>query len=121
MGWIIMKNVPNILKSYPLILLIFLSPIRFGNSHEDDMSLLAPIHQCCLIRYSTLSTLLSYYQGPQHLSDAMRRAMETDPVAPVLKERHLKALDRRLKKILIIVHRCLEINGVESVVIVDGF
>ena len=58
-------------------------------------------------RKSTLAVLLSYNTGPVHLSAAMRRSLERDPVAPVLLEPHLTALDRRITVILNVVRECL--------------
>ena len=80
------------------------------------------MYQCCLFRYSTLQKLLNFYQGPKHLSDAMREAMENDIVAPVLTEAHLQALDRRVTIILKTVYKCIQKNGYYTkVVIDDGF
>ena len=39
----------------------------FGKAHHDEMSCLAPLYQCCLIRASTLSTLLQFHNGPVSL------------------------------------------------------
>jgi len=80
----------------------------FGRPFHDEMSILAPILQCCLIRDTTLETLLRYHNGPISLSEAMRDAMARDPVAPVLWEPHLAALDRRVVIILKAVRDCLE-------------
>lgn len=42
------------------------------------------------------------------LSEAMRRSMNKDPVAPVLWEPHLVALDRRVEIILKGIRDCLQ-------------
>ena len=60
-----------------------------------------------MIRSSTLSTLLSYNSGPVSLSAAMRRSLSVDPVAPVLLDPHLLALDRRVGVILQVVRECV--------------
>ncbi|XP_042861833.1 extracellular serine/threonine protein CG31145-like, partial [Penaeus japonicus] len=80
----------------------------FGKPYHDEVSILAPLYQCCLIRHSTLSTLLRFHTGPQHLSEAMRASMSVDPINPILWEPHMAALDRRLNIILQIVRECVE-------------
>ena len=63
--------------------------------------------QCCLLRRTTLATLLRFHQGPQRLSQLMRQSLSRDPLDPVLWEPHLKALDRRVAVILRVVRHCL--------------
>ncbi|XP_044020983.1 extracellular serine/threonine protein CG31145 [Aphidius gifuensis] len=80
----------------------------FGKPYHDETSILAPLLQCCIIRQSTLRTLLKYHNNqPQRLSSAMRQSMAKDPVTPVLWEPHLTALDRRVGIILQAVRDCL--------------
>merc|ERR1719397_1788534 len=66
----------------------------FGRASHDELSILAPLYQCCMIRSSTVSMLLSYHTGPRPLSDALRRSLSEDPVSPVLLEPHLQAVDK---------------------------
>ncbi|CRK88754.1 CLUMA_CG002627, isoform A [Clunio marinus] len=80
----------------------------FGKAFHDEISILAPVLQCCLIRSSTLEMLLRYHNGPQKLSEAMRESMGTDPIAPVLWEPHLEALDRRVVIVLQGIRDCLK-------------
>ncbi|XP_063591953.1 extracellular serine/threonine protein CG31145-like [Penaeus indicus] len=80
----------------------------FGKPFHDEVSILAPLYQCCQIRHSTLSTLLRFHSGPMHLSEAMRVSMSVDAAAPVLWEPHLVALDRRLSIILQTVRECVD-------------
>ncbi|CAL4060549.1 unnamed protein product, partial [Meganyctiphanes norvegica] len=80
----------------------------FGKPFLDELSILAPIYQCCLIRHSTLTTLLRFQNGGAPLSEAMRESLSEDPIAPVLWEPHLVALDRRLNIILQVVRECSE-------------
>ena len=105
-------------------------PFRFGKSQYDCVSCLAPVRQCCMIRHSTLAKLIKFYQGPTSLSQMMRASLATDALNPILLEPHLDALDRRLSKILHVIHGCLK-NGAagsagtfgrrwEDVVIDDG-
>jgi len=58
------------------------------------------------IRFSLL--LCRFHNGPKKLSEAMRDTMGTDPIAPVLWEPHLEALDRRVVIILQGIRDCLK-------------
>ncbi|RUS71632.1 hypothetical protein EGW08_020602 [Elysia chlorotica] len=80
---------------------------RFGKSSYDCLSCLAPVRQCCMIRLSTLAKLLRLYAGPHSLSHVMRESLTHDTLRPILLESHLDALDRRLSKILHVIHGCL--------------
>ncbi|CAG9807717.1 unnamed protein product [Chironomus riparius] len=86
----------------------------FGRAFHDEISILAPVLQCCTIRASTLETLLKYHNGPKKLSDAMRESMTVDPISPVLWEPHLEALDRRVVIILQGIRDCLKKVDIES-------
>jgi len=79
----------------------------FGRASHDELSILAPLYQCCMIRSSTVAMLLSYHTGPRPLSDALRRSLLEDPVSPVLLEPHLEAVDRRVARVLSTVQECL--------------
>ncbi|XP_050298158.1 extracellular serine/threonine protein CG31145 [Anthonomus grandis grandis] len=87
----------------------------FGKPYHDELSILAPLLQCCLIRKSTLETLIKFHNGPTKLSEAMRKSMEKDPIAPILWEPHLVALDRRIDIILKGIRDCL-MKGEETLV-----
>lgn len=88
----------------------------FGKPFHDETSILAPILQCCMIRQSTLGTLLKFHNGPTRLSAAMKQSMASDPVAPVLWEPHLTALDRRVGMILQAIRDCVNREESEQVV-----
>ncbi|XP_053114436.1 extracellular serine/threonine protein kinase FAM20C-like isoform X2 [Hemicordylus capensis] len=77
----------------------------FGRHSHDEMSILAPLQQCCIIRKSTFLRLQLLATEPYRLSDVMRESLATDRLSPILAEPHLQALDRRLQK------GCLEISG----------
>ncbi|KAG7210456.1 hypothetical protein KM043_011984 [Ampulex compressa] len=79
----------------------------FGRPFYDETSILAPILQCCMIRQTTLGTLLRFHNGPTRLSEAMRQSMAKDPVAPVLWAPHLTALDRRVGLVLQAIRECI--------------
>lgn len=49
----------------------------------------------------------------------MRESMAVDPIAPVLWEPHLTALDRRVQIILKGIRDCISKNSVDDVVILD--
>lgn len=53
------------------------------------------------------------------LSDVMRESLLQDPLAPVLTEPHLLALDRRLQLILKAVGKCIDTFGEATVVAND--
>ncbi|XP_063875211.1 extracellular serine/threonine protein CG31145-like [Scylla paramamosain] len=80
----------------------------FGKAFHDEVSILAPLYQCCVLRHSTLASLLRFHTGPERLSSAMLTSMASDPLQPVLWPPHLAALDRRLNIVLQVTRRCLE-------------
>ncbi|NWH72493.1 FA20C kinase, partial [Piaya cayana] len=79
----------------------------FGTHSRDEPSILAPLQQCCSIKKSTYLRLQLLATEPYRLSDLLREALAADPLAPVLAEPHLQALDRRLGKVLAVVGHCL--------------
>lgn len=50
----------------------------------------------------------------------MRDSMSTDPIAPVLWEPHLEALDRRSIIILQAIRDCVQKNSAEDVIMSDS-
>lgn len=80
----------------------------FGKPFHDEISILAPLLQCCQIRRSTLRTLLKYHNGSKRLSQALREAMVNDPIAPILWEPHFTAIDRRVVIILSGIRECVK-------------
>ncbi|XP_036395204.1 pseudokinase FAM20A [Megalops cyprinoides] len=91
----------------------------FGKHSHDEMSILAPLAQCCIIKRSTLLRLKLLSQGEYRLSDVMRESLGHDMLRPVLTEPHLLALDRRLQRVLRVVHKCARKLGEAQVVAVD--
>ncbi|CAG5050019.1 unnamed protein product [Parnassius apollo] len=79
----------------------------FGKAFHDELSILAPLLQCCLVRHTTLTKLLKYHNGVP-LSKVLRESMKADPVSPILWEPHLAAVDRRIGLILDAVRKCVE-------------
>ncbi|XP_040578284.2 extracellular serine/threonine protein CG31145 isoform X8 [Lepeophtheirus salmonis] len=83
----------------------------FGDSSKNENSILAPIYQCCLFKYSTLKRLLLFIKGPISLSEAIIYSMQNDPLSPILFEPHLKAIDHRLIIVLKTLRECLKKQG----------
>ncbi|XP_067617168.1 extracellular serine/threonine protein CG31145 [Eurosta solidaginis] len=87
----------------------------FGKPYHDELTNLAPLLQCCMLRTSTLKRLLEFHNGPKKLSELMRESMSVDPVRPILWEPHLVALDRRVSIILSGVRDCIKKNPPEEI------
>lgn len=58
-----------------------------------------------------------FHNGPKKLSAAMRESMASDPIAPVLWEPHLVALDRRVGIILQAIRDCINKSEPNEVVL----
>ncbi|CAO2645907.1 Pseudokinase FAM20A [Lemmus lemmus] len=91
----------------------------FGRHSQDEISILAPLSQCCMIKKKTLLHLQLLAQADYRLSDVMRESLLEDQLAPVLTEPHLLALDRRLQIVLKTVEDCIDAHG-EQRVVADG-
>lgn len=101
-------------------LLLHLDNARgFGKASHDEMSILSPLTQCCMIKRSTLLRLQLLTRPQFRLSDVMRESLELDPLLPVLTEPHLLALDRRLQKVMRAVQRCVRRLGEHEVITTD--
>ncbi|NWW63918.1 FA20A Pseudokinase, partial [Ifrita kowaldi] len=72
----------------------------------------------CLIKRTTFLRLQLLAEPEYRLSDVMRESLLQDPLAPVLTEPHLLALDRRLQLILEAVGKCIDTFG-EATVVAD--
>lgn len=81
------------------------------------MTNLKPLTQCCIVRKSTFLTFLKLYTGSEKLSVLMAKALSRDPVAPILTDGHLQALDRRVPKVLRAITDCIFKHGIDKVVI----
>ncbi|XP_004593130.3 pseudokinase FAM20A [Ochotona princeps] len=88
----------------------------FGRHSHDELSILAPLSQCCMIKRKTLLHLQLLAQADYRLSDVMRESLLDDQLAPILTEPHLLALDRRLQTILKTVEQCVEAHGEQNVI-----
>ncbi|KAB1263680.1 Extracellular serine/threonine protein kinase FAM20C, partial [Camelus dromedarius] len=86
----------------------------FGKHSHDELSILAPLQQCC--RKSTYLRLQLLAREEYKLSLLMAESLRGDRVAPVLYPPHLEALDRRLRVVLQAVRDCVERDGLRSIV-----
>ena len=90
----------------------------FGRFFFDDMSILTPITQCCLFRYSTYKRLK--YLHENKFSKVIDESLKSDPLYPILTEDHLESFDRRTLIIFDELDRCIDKYSVENVIIDDG-
>lgn len=85
----------------------------FGDPHHDELTILFPLLQCCVIRNSTyqhLKALESY-----KISRIIEDLLSDDPLWPLLTIEHLEALDRRLRLIIASVEVCFDSHLKENV------
>ncbi|XP_036408850.1 extracellular serine/threonine protein kinase FAM20C [Megalops cyprinoides] len=88
----------------------------FGKYSHDEVSILAPLSQCCRVKRSTYQRLQLLAKEEYKLSGLMAESLERDRLAPVLFGPHLQALDRRLRLVLQVLADCIEKEGYASVV-----
>ncbi|KAK0065824.1 glycosaminoglycan xylosylkinase [Biomphalaria pfeifferi] len=86
----------------------------FGNPDIDEFSILAPLYQCCQIRVTLWEKLLAMKDGI--LSQVLAGILYVDPITPILTQKHLDALDRRLKTVLEQIHACIAEVGTHALV-----
>lgn len=89
--------------------------------YRDEITILAPLQQCCMIRHSTLQKLILYDEGPFKLSKLLDYSTSKDNLYPILVAGYLTAADRRVKIILKEVQKCIRTHGWSNVVKDDGF
>ena len=70
------------------------------------------------IRESTWHRLLVVQDGI--LSEVLKSTLSQDPIAPVITDLHLQAIDRRLKYILDVIKDCIQKSGTEKVLLSDS-
>ena len=68
---------------------------------------------CCSVRNTTYQRLRLLQKGV--LSRVMKAVLSGDPLRPVLTDRHLHALDRRLQHVLYEIHKCVQIFESDAV------
>jgi len=87
----------------------------FGNPEHDELSILAPITQCCLLRKSTFDRLTELKGGL--LTKMLIEATKTDPIAPILHKKHIEAINRRMPMIFAALQKCVSQNGLDNVLV----
>lgn len=95
--------------------------IRFGNPAHDEMSILAPLKQCCRVRRSTwehLESLSTSHDGT--LAQVLEESLKRDPLHPILSHPHLEAIDRRFLIVMATIQECISEHSA-SVVVVDSW
>lgn len=91
----------------------------FGRHDYDDLSILAPIRQCCFFRFSTFQRLHQVYR--QGFSRLVRRSLEeNEQLKMILIDEHLHALDRRLRMLFAQLEVCVAKHSINTVFIDDG-
>ncbi|XP_033104477.1 extracellular serine/threonine protein kinase FAM20C-like [Anneissia japonica] len=85
----------------------------FGNPNNDELTILAPVYQCCKVRRSTYYRLKELENSK--LSTSMRSSMSHDAISPILSEAFLAALDRRLMNAIETIQKCFLENGEDRV------
>ncbi|ETN86936.1 hypothetical protein NECAME_05782 [Necator americanus] len=91
----------------------------FGRTDIDDDDIILPLRQCCVIRPSTLNTLLQFYSQPQALTKTLHASLIKDPVAPILAYKHYVAIERRLGKLMEFILECFKQKPVERILITE--
>ncbi|XP_076321215.1 glycosaminoglycan xylosylkinase-like isoform X1 [Tachypleus tridentatus] len=89
----------------------------FGNPYWDELTILAPLYQCCRLRKTTYDRLLLFMGS---LTESMRTLLMADPLVPVLADSHLEAFDPRLNTIISVIDICIEEYGYKKVLIENG-
>ncbi|XP_038071325.1 glycosaminoglycan xylosylkinase-like [Patiria miniata] len=89
----------------------------FGNPLVDDDTFLAPVYQCCKLRRSTYFRLKELARPQSRLSNRLNASMSHDPIAPVITEVHLQAMDRRLETVLRTIDKCIRNHGESNVLV----
>ena len=96
---------------------------RFSKARTDEISILAPLYQCCQIRRSTAEVLLNLATSPEgrRLGDRLRQAMSDEWEGnPIVGTAHIRALNRRVGIILEHIVRCQTLQPNRTVIIDDG-
>jgi hypothetical protein len=91
----------------------------FGRYDNDDLSILAPLRQCCFFRYTTFARLYRVYR--QGLSKLLSHSLKTgEQLQTILVQEHLIAIDRRLEILFAHIDTCIQTYTVNGVMIDDG-
>lgn len=88
----------------------------FPDPHHDDLTILAALFQCCMVRESTYS-MLRHFSDTSILTASFKAWMASDPVYPFLGDGHVQAVARRIKKTLVVIELCIEKYGSSAVLL----
>jgi len=93
----------------------------FGKPYEDDRhdTIIYPLKQCCLIRYTTYLRLKYLYKNG--FSKLLDESLRDDPLYPILTSSHLEAIDRRLEIVLNEINTCISNFKPYEVLVDDGY
>ncbi|XP_027203622.2 LOW QUALITY PROTEIN: glycosaminoglycan xylosylkinase [Dermatophagoides pteronyssinus] len=84
----------------------------FGDPAHDETTIIFPLLQCCVIRNQTYQHLRRFAFATDssrfNLSSIIRQLLSNDQLWPLLTERHLQALDRRLRMIIATIELCFD-------------
>ncbi|XP_046918023.2 glycosaminoglycan xylosylkinase [Dermatophagoides farinae] len=83
----------------------------FGDPAHDETTIIFPLLQCCVIRNQTYQHLrrFAFTTSSQfNLSAIIRQLLSNDQLWPLLTDRHLQALDRRLRMIMASIELCFD-------------
>lgn len=87
----------------------------FGNPNLDELSILAPLRQCCLIRLSTFERLATLKSGL--LTKLLIEALKTEKLAPILHKKHIEAINRRMPIIFQAIQTCVSVHSKDAVLL----
>ena len=91
----------------------------FGKPFDDDLSILAPFTQCCLMRYSTYQRLKYLYKN--NFASLLDESLKADPLYPILTSSHLNAINRRMTIIFNELNTCFVTLKPYEVLVDDGY
>jgi len=89
----------------------------FGNPYNDEMTILAPLYQCCMVRKSIYIRLTEL--SGDIIGQILYNVLADEPLRPVLTSHHYTAVDRRLAKVLQVITECQSASNQAEVVIDD--
>ncbi|CAG2108582.1 unnamed protein product, partial [Medioppia subpectinata] len=101
------KDVPN------SALLLIDNGKSFGDPDARELSILAPLYQCCVMRNASFARLRQLHALP--VSSALHALLASEPSWPLLTPRHLAAIDTRVHILLALLEVCFETKGKQNV------
>jgi hypothetical protein len=102
-------NVLALGEGGPLVFLDNAAGLQRGGLAEPSKS---PLGAVCRFRHSTFESLR---QASGKLAERLSRSLAGDPLAPVVPDRRLRAIDQRLEQLLAHGERCIAEHGRDAV------